>query len=171
MTRCIHLPCLIPGLPHTASYSWLGRMAPFLLGIFILVVSVTTTHQVIKQANDYIVRKWPAEWLNKIPANLHPATQLQGLPWVVDAVQIPAILGTPLAGLFILKPINYIVLIIVYTGVLAAGLSLFFYFIQKVEPIDYHEKGFERLGYRVSWVVAIGIAVNAMCAALALVVE
>jgi hypothetical protein len=167
---CRQLPCKIYPVVHAATPPWLERAAPFIVGIFILLVSVATTHQVIKQTKEYILRKWTSEELASIAPHLSPETQFLGLPWVVDAAQIPALLGTPLVGLFILKPINYVALIVIYTGVLAIGLLIFFYFIQKVPVIDYEDLGLDVLGYRISLVVLGGIGLNLACAVVAAVV-
>jgi hypothetical protein len=162
---CARLPCALhPVLVVHSVASPLERATPFLIGILILLVSVVTTHEVIRRAEDYLLKPWSTQELDQFKPHLSPRTYVLGLPWVVDVAQIPALLGTPLAGIFVLKHANFILL---YTAVLAVGLMVFFYFLQKVAVNKYRELGLKVLGYRVSLLVIGGIALNLVCAALA----
>jgi hypothetical protein len=163
LTLCYQLPCKLP-LVVQAPSTRLERVAPFLLGIFILAVSVMTTHEVIERTTNHLLGGHTKDELDSIKPNLSPKTYVLGLPWVVDVAQIPALLGTPLAGLFVLKHNDFLVL---YTAVLTAGLMIFFYFLRKVPVNDYRKWGYEVVGYRVSVLVIGGIALNAVCGGLA----
>lgn len=165
MTAAACLSLLVATAP--AGTSWLERAAPFLIGIFILLVSVPATHQVVKQASENVLKRWTQEQLHAQEPEQSPETQVLSFPWVVDSAQIPAILGTPLAGLFIIDHANFYNFIILYTGVLTGGLLLFFYFLQKVPVDDYGAFGKRVLGYRVSPMIICGIGLNLLCAVLA----
>jgi hypothetical protein len=160
---CTHLPCKLYPVVNTPTSS-LGRATPFLIGIVILLVSVVTTHEVIRHAEEHVLKSWTPEALGKLKPHRSPETYVLGLPWVVDVAQMPALLGTPISGLFVLKHTNFLLL---YTVVLAIGMVIFFYCLQKVPVNSYGQYAHYVLGYRVSLLVIGGVGLNLVCAALA----
>jgi hypothetical protein len=147
---------------HTGT-THLERAAPFFIGIFILIVSVVTTHEVIERVEDELEGGRTKAELDKIKPDLAPSTYALSLPWVADVAQIPALLGTPLSGLFLVNHANFIIL---YTAVLAAGLLVYFYFLRMVPINDYRKWGKKVLKYRVSLLVMGGLVLNAVCGVL-----
>jgi hypothetical protein len=168
VTLCTHLPCKVDIVVHVvtraAHPSGFTLAAPFLLTSFIIVLSVVTTHAVVSRGESWMTKDWTPDELKDVEAHQSPQTYAQTLPWVVDAAQIPAILGTPLAGIFVLEKKNVLVF---YTAVLGIGAIVFFYFLMKVKAYDYSERGLKLLGYRVSPLAIGGIILNLVCAVLA----
>lgn len=167
ITICQHLPCVVhPVIQlHETTPRW-ERATPFLIGILILCISIVTTHAVVEKAEARMTSGWTPDLLKKagIDPTMSPHTHVLGLAWVVDVAQIPALLGTPLVGLFILK--HHIILLI-YTAVMAVGIIVFLIFYLMKKITDYDRLNIKYRGYRVSIVVGGGILVNLLCAALA----
>lgn len=164
---CRHLPCLLRPVIHVNEpLSGWDRATPFLIGIMILLVSIATTRAVIEKAEERMTRGWTPSKLQEtgVAPPESPHTHILGLTWVADVAQIPALLGTPLVGLFILK---HHIVILLYTGVLAAGLIVFFCFYLMKEIGDYERYSKTYHGFRFTVITGGAILVNLVCAAIA----
>ncbi len=95
-----------------------------------------------------------------------PYTHVLDLGWVADVAQIPALLGTPLVGLFIL---DRRIILLPYTAVLAAGLIVYFGFYLMKEIHTYERFCREYKGYRFSVITCGAICLNVICAIIAVV--
>jgi hypothetical protein len=164
---CWHFPCPIYH-PPPAFHHWWEPATPFLVGILILLVSIATTRAVVEKAEKHMTKDWTPEMLRKakIKPKRSPYTHVLDLGWVVDVAQIPALLGTPLAGLFIL---DRRVILLPYTAVLAAGLIVFFGFYLMDEVHTYERFAPVYKGYRFSVITCGAIFLNFICAIIAVV--
>jgi hypothetical protein len=166
---CQHLPCLLhPVIQIQETTPRWERATPFLIGILILLLSIVTTRAVVEKAEARMTEGWTPDTLREagIDPARSPNTQVLGLAWVVDVAQIPALLGTPLVGLFILK---HHIVILLYTAVMIAGMIVFLIFYLMKEITDYDRLNIKYRGFRVSIITGGAILVNTLCAVLAVV--
>jgi hypothetical protein len=153
-------------LPVILATTHWDRATPFLIGIILLIITVVTTKAVIEKAEARIMRNWTPELLKQLESDpkTSPKTGILSLTWVVDAAQIPVLLGTPLVGLFALE---HHVNVVLYTAVMAAGIVVFLIVYLIKEITDYDRLRLEYRGLRLSIITGGGILVNLVCAVIA----
>lgn len=163
---CRKLPCVFHPRLHEA-VPWWEPATPFLVGVLILLVSIGTTRAVAEKAEERMTKGWTTEMLREagIDPKKSPYTHVLALAWVIDVSQIPALLGTPLAGLFIL---DHRIVLLPYTAVLAAGLIVYFGFYLMKDINGYETLGREYRGYRFSLITCGAILLNLVCALIAI---
>jgi hypothetical protein len=93
---------------------------------------------------------WTEQDLDQVEADRSPRTHAQAFPWVAGAAQIPAIIGTPLVGLLVLRPEYQLGFIFAYIVAIGLGITLFVHFLRKVDIYRYKDKGRHWLGYQIS---------------------
>jgi hypothetical protein len=137
------------------------------VGALILLVSIATTRAVAEKAEERMTRGWTDDMLQKagIRPTTSPHTHVLGLAWVIDVAQIPALLGTPLAGLFVF---GRRAVLLPYTAVLAGGLIVFmtFYLMQDINTYERFTRTYR--GYRFSAITSGAILLNLVCALVAI---
>jgi hypothetical protein len=160
------LPTLA-AVAHPAQASKLELAAPFLITILIILVSIAIYHEIVVRLELHYSRDWTERELKEIDPDRAPGTYALSSLWVIDAAQLPTILGTPLGGLFILRKVYTTEFLVFYTAVLAFGLIFSLYFLRQVRINRYPGRGPRLAGYRVSPVAIGGIALNIVCAVIA----
>jgi hypothetical protein len=169
---CRHLPCYLhphlflgQGWVHQTNHWW-EPATPFLVGILILLVSIPTTRAVAEKAEARITKGWTPAMLKAADAKpkQSPHSHVLALAWIIDVAQIPALLGTPLAGLFIF---DRRIVLLPYTTVLAAGLIVFMVFYLMKDIDSYERFCREYKGYRISVVTSGALLLNLVCAVIA----
>jgi hypothetical protein len=152
---------------QAAAVSKLELAAPFLITILIITVSVGVYNEIAQRLELYFAHDWTQEELDEVDPDRAPSSYALASVWAMDAAQIPTIIGTPAASLFILHK-NYTTgFLVFYTGVLTFGLMFFFYFLRQVRIHRYSARGLRLAGFRISLLALGGIGFNGACAIIA----
>jgi hypothetical protein len=174
VAKCQRLPCEIRAyqhLPHhTGGASTFELALPFLITIFIILLTVATTNEVKVRGEGKLTEGWTKTELEEIAADRSPETYAQAFPWVVDAAQIPSVIGTPLVGLLVLRRTYQLEFIVLYLLVVVIGIMVFVHFLRKVDIYRYKDRGHKRLGYQVSPLALGGLALNTVAILVAIFV-
>jgi hypothetical protein len=165
VAKCQQLPCEIKAFshfPHPGGPPTFELVLPFLITIFIIVLTVVLSNQVKERAEAHLKEGWTVPELDEVEGHKSPETYAQAFPWVVDAAQIPSLIGTPLAGLLVLRSTFQLEFITAYFGVIVVGIILFVHFLRVVDIYGYKDKGMELFGYQVSPLAIGGIVLNVL---------
>lgn len=100
-----------------------------------------------------------------LPIGLGDGELRQRFEWAADAVQAAGATLTPVVGLLILLPLNYVPAVaIIFPFVIVVTLGLLFH-VLGMEPGRYESLGFHRL--HLSYVTTVGVGLNLIAAVLA----
>jgi hypothetical protein len=159
---CQRLPCEIRAypLPHHSGTPTFELLLPFIFTNLIIALTVVTTNEVKIRAESHLTADWTEQDLEQVDADRSPRTHAQAFPWVADAAQIPAIIGTPLVGLLVLRPDYQLGFIFAYIVAIGLGIMLFVHFLRKVDIYRYKDKGRHWFGYQISPLALGGFAWN-----------
>jgi hypothetical protein len=165
VATCQRLPCEIRAYSHLPQHtgpSTFELVLPFIITILIIILTVVTTNEVKVRAEGHLTADWSKDELDEIDADRSPKTYAQAFPWVVDAAQIPAVIGTPLVGLLVLRQTYQLGFILGYLVAIGVGITLFVHFLRKVDIYRYKDKGHKLLGYQISPLALGALVLNAV---------
>lgn len=171
---CDRLPCEVRAYSHPVHHggpATIVLILPFLITILIIVLTVVTSNEVKVRGEQHFREGWTEKELEEVDSHRSPNTYAQALPWVVDAAQIPAVIGTPLVGLLVLRKTYQLEFIVAYLSLIIIGIGVFVHFLRKVDISDYPDKGRKVWGYQVSPLALGGLALNALAIIVAVVVD
>jgi len=168
---CRHPPCEIQVFEHAHRHhgvSWI-LVIPFVIGILINVISAFTNEEINEKAKAHFVKDAPDDQLKTVPDYISPATVGQSLPWAMDASQIPAVIGTPLIALLVLRSTYALQVIVLYLVVIVGGIVLFRFYLKSVKIYAYEQHGKTKLGHWTPLTIG-GVVLNLVAMAIAIII-
>lgn len=141
--------------------------SPFLITVFIILISAFLVPEIVKRLDEHYGEGWKEGERESVNPDRTPETHARAVVWAIDTAQIPTMIGTPAASVFILYKSFPPPFMVGYTAIILGAVVVCVAFRQWVPPLWYARVGLTLKHFRVSLLMTSGIALNLIGAGIA----
>jgi hypothetical protein len=158
-------PTILTAAPSTPSQFELA--SPFLITVLIILISAFLVPEIVKRLDEHYGEGWKEDERKSVNPDRTPETHARAAVWAIDTAQIPTMIGTPAASVFILYKSFPPPFLVGYTAIILGSVVVCVAFRQWVPPLWYARVGLSLKHFRISLLMLSGIALNLIAAGIA----